>query len=76
MDVYVAAKQRVFENQRAEDFAVLNADDPICVRIARGIRPKTYWFSRRREPDLGAYVRAGRIILRDGEGEHDVMAVE
>ena len=25
---YVKAKARVFENQRAEDFTVLNADDP------------------------------------------------
>ena len=28
---YVDAKARIFENQQAEDFAVLNADDPTCV---------------------------------------------
>ena len=27
---YVDAKVRIFENQRADDFAVLNADDPTC----------------------------------------------
>ena len=27
-EVYVDAKARIFENQKAEDFAVLNADDP------------------------------------------------
>src|SRR6202162_2247610 len=29
---YVAAKARIFENQQAGDFAVLNADDPTCVQ--------------------------------------------
>ncbi len=31
LEVYVNAKARIFENQQASDFAVLNADDPICV---------------------------------------------
>ena len=30
-EVYVDAKARIFENQQASDFAVLNADDPTCV---------------------------------------------
>ena len=34
MEAYIAAKQRIFENQRAGDRAVLNADDPYCVRLA------------------------------------------
>ena len=31
---YAAAKGRLFEKQRPDDFAVLNADDPVCVRYA------------------------------------------
>ena len=31
---YAAAKGRLFETQRAGDFAVLNADDPVCVGYA------------------------------------------
>ncbi len=31
---YAAAKGRLFETQRPEDFAVLNADDPVCVQYA------------------------------------------
>src|SRR6516165_1477077 len=30
---YVDAKTRIFENQRSDDFAVLNADDPNCVAL-------------------------------------------
>ena len=29
-EAYTNAKARIFENQKAEDFAVLNADDPTC----------------------------------------------
>ena len=31
---YAAAKGRLFETQRSGDFAVLNAEDPVCVRYA------------------------------------------
>ena len=32
---YAAAKARLFENQRPDDFAVLNADDPVTCGYAR-----------------------------------------
>ena len=32
-ETYVDAKARIFENQQANDFAVLNADDPTCVAL-------------------------------------------
>ena len=35
---YTDAKARIFENQQADDFAVLNADDPTCVELASRIR--------------------------------------
>jgi UDP-N-acetylmuramoylalanine--D-glutamate ligase len=31
---YTDAKARIFENQRSDDFTVLNADDPTCVTLA------------------------------------------
>ncbi len=76
MEAYTAAKKRIFDNQAVEDFAVLNADDPVCVKMGEGIRPRIYWFTRRQEPAQGAFVRGSRIVLRDPEGEHDVMAVD
>src|SRR5579872_2602961 len=35
---YVDAKARIFENQQADDFAVLNAEDLTCVELARRTR--------------------------------------
>src|SRR6201997_5367789 len=33
-EAYVNAKARIFENQRSDDFAILNEDDPTCVALA------------------------------------------
>ncbi len=44
LERYAAAKARLFENQRAGDFAVLNADDPITRGLV-GERGINYWFS-------------------------------
>ena len=75
MEAYTAAKRRIFENQTKEDFAVLNADDPTCVEMAKGIQAQVYWFSRRKETAPGAYVRGERIFLRDQQGEREIMPV-
>lgn len=76
MENYIIAKARIFENQSEKDFAVLNADDPTCVGMARGIKPQVFWFSRRKEVERGAFVRGGQIMFRDQSGETVVMAAE
>jgi UDP-N-acetylmuramoylalanine--D-glutamate ligase len=75
MENYIAAKARIFENQTSEDFAVLNADNDPTVAMAKGIKPKVYWFSRRHEVERGAFVRKGQIVFRDGKGEREIMDV-
>ena len=62
---YVDAKARIFENQRGDDFAVLNEDDPTCVRMAARTRAQVFWFSRQKEVKQGAWVREGNIVFRD-----------
>src|SRR4029077_17937261 len=56
---YTDAKARIFENQQADDFAVLNADDPTCLELAGQARAQVFWFSRRDQIQPGAYVRDG-----------------
>jgi UDP-N-acetylmuramoylalanine--D-glutamate ligase len=75
MENYIAAKRRIFENQSADDYAVLNADSEICRRLAEGMKPQVMWFSRQREVDRGAYVRGGTIFYRDGK-EVEIMPIE
>jgi UDP-N-acetylmuramoylalanine--D-glutamate ligase len=60
---YAAAKGRLFETQRSGDFAVLNAEDPVCVGYADGTRATAQWFSSRREVSPGASLRGGNVVL-------------
>jgi UDP-N-acetylmuramoylalanine--D-glutamate ligase len=71
---YVDAKARVFENQQAADFAVLNAEDPTCVDLSHRTRAQVFWFSRKREVELGAFVAKGQIAFRR-EGVREIMPV-
>jgi UDP-N-acetylmuramoylalanine--D-glutamate ligase len=72
---YVEAKARIFENQQADDFAVLNADDSTCVELAVRTRAQVFWFSRKREVGQGAFVRDGQVVFRRGGAEREVMPV-
>lgn len=64
---YAAAKGRLFENQRAEDYAVLNADDSLTRGYAAAGGPaergRKYWFSSAREVEPGAWLRGETIVL-------------
>jgi len=63
-ETYVAAKARIFQNQTADDYAVLNADDPHVMNLAPGIRSKKVFFSRQRELPNGVFISDGRIRYR------------
>jgi UDP-N-acetylmuramoylalanine--D-glutamate ligase len=71
---YVDAKARIFENQQADDFAVLNAEDLTCVELARRTRAQVFWFSRQRDVESGAFVRNGQIVFRRNESSQTVLS--
>ena len=70
---YVNAKARIFENQRPDDFAVLNADDPTTAGLAGRTHAQLFWFSRKREVEKGSFIRSGHILFRDGKSEREIM---
>lgn len=61
---YIAAKLRIFENQSADDFAIINMDDPLVRNAAQGLKAKLFPFSRRYELDEGMFCSNGEIIYR------------
>jgi UDP-N-acetylmuramoylalanine--D-glutamate ligase len=75
LKAYVDAKARIFENQQADDFAVLNADDPTCVELAERTRAQVFWFSREHEVESGSFVRDGQIVFRGNGLPQTVLAV-
>lgn len=65
---YAAAKARIFRNQTAADWFVVNRDDPECWKLA-GLCPSTpVPFSRARALEFGAYLEEGAIVFRDKAG--------
>ena len=64
---YIAAKERIFANQTADDALVLNADDDAAMRSAARAKSKVYWFSRTRIVRQGAFIHEGTILFRETE---------
>jgi len=64
---YVAAKERIFANQSAEDALVLNADDDAASRSAAQAKSRIFWFSRKRIVRQGAFVHEGAVLFRASE---------
>jgi len=64
VEAYAAAKARIFENQDAGDFAVINADDPAVLQMARRGRAKTRPFARHGSMPEGTVVDNGWIVDR------------
>jgi UDP-N-acetylmuramoylalanine--D-glutamate ligase len=75
LDAYGAAKARIFENQKEDDFAVLNADDEAVTRYAPS-RPAVYSFSRRKSVERGAYLLGDQIVFRGEGGEERILSRE
>ncbi|HTM47556.1 MAG TPA: UDP-N-acetylmuramoyl-L-alanine--D-glutamate ligase, partial [Bryobacteraceae bacterium] len=60
---YAAAKARLFENQHSDDFAVLNADDPVTRGYVERTTAKSMFFSSTNKVESGASLDGGRILL-------------
>ena len=63
---YAAAKGRLFERMDPGDYAVLNADDPVCVGYSRKTAASVQWFSSRRAVQPGASLCGEKLMLDGG----------
>lgn len=61
---YIDAKLRIFENQTADDFAVVNRDDGLVWSHAQGLKAQLFPFSRTHELAEGIFHRDGLITFR------------
>jgi UDP-N-acetylmuramoylalanine--D-glutamate ligase len=73
---YAAAKSNILRFQRAEDVAVLWADDPAASELRQHVRGRLRLFSLGHPITDGAFVRDGQIWLSDADGERPLCAVE
>jgi UDP-N-acetylmuramoylalanine--D-glutamate ligase len=64
VEAYAAAKARIFENQTADDWSVVNADDPMVLELARRSAARRRLFARQAALDEGTTVSNGWIVSR------------
>ena len=74
---YAAMKTRITENQTAEDFLVLNGEDPPTQMLAGKTKAQVFWFSGRRPIKQGAFVHGESVLFlpREGAKAEPVMPV-
>lgn len=64
VEAYAAAKARVFDNQDAGDWQVINADDPEVLRLSRRGKARTRFFAVQSELASGTAIEDGWIVDR------------
>lgn len=74
---YAAMKTRITENQQAEDFLVLNAEDKPTQMVAAKTKAQIFWFSPRRPIKQGTFVYGDSIVFvpREGAKAEPIMPV-
>ncbi len=70
MEEYVASKENIWLRQKAGDLLVVNADNPLSAAMAGRAKGEVMAFSRRSQPENGAFCRDGVVYLsRNGRAE-------
>ena len=62
MEAYIAAKERIAENQTPEDFCVLNYEDDVLRGFGEKVNAQVLYFSSRRKLNRGVYLDGKTII--------------
>lgn len=66
---YAAAKTRIFANQQARDWAVVNADSAEAVRMAEHVRPQVVRYAVENAATAHVYAGRGFVWHRTSEGD-------
>jgi UDP-N-acetylmuramoylalanine--D-glutamate ligase len=72
-EAYAQAKRQIFRNQRAEDYAILNADDPWVRSLSPALVSRKVFFSRLQQIPCGLFVSNGNVVYRMGHLERVLL---
>jgi UDP-N-acetylmuramoylalanine--D-glutamate ligase len=76
IEAYGGAKARIFENQDASDWAVINADDPSVLELARRGRASRRYFARRAVIAEGVAIENEWIVERRHSGTERLVPLD
>ncbi len=74
LEEYAAAKAKLFAHQIAGEFAIVNANDPTCERIAETLGVPVHRFSMSQRVDVGLWLD-GNVIRKGGDALADTRDV-
>jgi UDP-N-acetylmuramoylalanine--D-glutamate ligase len=69
LEAYAASKARIFENQRAEDIAVLNGSDAWIRSHANRLRCRKLFYPDPQQNEDGALLKDGYIFVKLAQGD-------
>ena len=76
MAAYTGLKARVFENQAADDYLILNYDDEVLRDMAKDAPCRVRWFSRTAVPPRGAFVVGGSVVYGTADDNRTICVAE
>lgn len=76
IESYVGAKARIFANQTAEDWALVNADDPVVSERSAGVTAQRVPFALSGVADAGFAVDGDWIVKRTATGAERLVPLE
>ena len=73
---YCEAKYRIFMNQTAKDFAIINYDDEACQAIRSSLSAQVLPFSRKKVLDKGMYANGKFLYFKKDTGADHAYSLE
>ena len=69
MELYIAAKEKIGQNQEEDDYCILNYDNEHSRNFASRSKGKPMFFSRKKKLNEGVYIDSGNILVNFGKEE-------
>lgn len=61
---YIKAKEKIFTRQTKKDFCIFNADDKICMKLAKKSKAKKLFFATQKTDKTNAFLQDKSIIFK------------
>ncbi|MBR4904633.1 MAG: UDP-N-acetylmuramoyl-L-alanine--D-glutamate ligase [Selenomonadaceae bacterium] len=76
MEVYQAMKEKIFAQETAEDFLILNYDDERTREMINRAKCKVLYFSRKVKLDEGAFVKNNSLVIKFNSEVHELCTID
>ena len=76
MEIYQAMKEKIFAQQTAEDFLILNHDDERTREMIDRAACKVFFFSRKSELPEGAFVKNNSLVIKFNGATRELCTID